>query len=78
MINACMLLASSKRLIFNEPVIARSRVNWAEFVRCQVRFHETYSMAKSQIRVRISDVILNEQSPHRSDPLKKSAMLVCS
>ena len=35
MINAGMLLASSRRKIFDGPEI-RSRVNWKEFVYCQV------------------------------------------
>ena len=32
----------------------RSRVNWGEFVRCQVRANETYSEAKHQLSVRSS------------------------
>ena len=34
----------------------RSRVNWEEFVHCQVRANETYSQAKRQFSVRNRDV----------------------
>ena len=37
----------------------RSRVNWDEFIRCQVRANETYSEAKSQISDRNRDVLMN-------------------
>ena len=37
----------------------RSRVNWEEFVRCQVRASETYSEAKRQFSDRNRAVILN-------------------
>ena len=37
----------------------RSRVNWEEFVRCQVRANETYSQAKRQFSVRNRDVHMN-------------------
>ena len=43
----------------------RSRVNWEEFVRCQVRANETYSEAKSQFNDRNRDVLMNVQSPHK-------------
>ena len=43
----------------------RSRVNWEEFVRCQVRDNETYSEAKHQFSVRNIDVLMNVQSPHK-------------
>ena len=36
-----------------------SRVNWAQFVRCQVRANETYSEAKSQFSDRNRDVLMN-------------------
>ena len=42
-----------------------SRVNWEEFVHCQVRSKETYKEAKCQFRDRIIDVLLNVQSPHK-------------
>ena len=41
----------------------RSRVNWEEFVHCQVRANETYSEAKSQFSARNRDVLMNAQSP---------------
>ena len=62
MINAGMLLASSRRLIFGGLVI--TRVNWEEFVRCQVRANETNSEAKRQFSDRNRDVLMNVQSPH--------------
>ena len=42
-----------------------SRVNWEEFVRCQVRSNETHSEAKRQFSDRNSDVLMNVQSPHK-------------
>ena len=41
----------------------RSRVNWEEFVHCQVRANETYSEAKRQFSARNRDVLMNAQSP---------------
>ena len=43
----------------------RSRVNWEEFVHCQVRANETYSEAKHQFSVRNIDVLMNVQSLHK-------------
>ena len=43
----------------------RSRVNWKEFVHCQVRANETYSEAKRQFSVRNRAVLMNVQSPHK-------------
>ena len=43
----------------------RSRVNWEEFVRYQVRANETYSEAKRQFSVRNRNVLMNVQSPHK-------------
>ena len=43
----------------------RSRVNWEEFVRCQVRANETYSEAKRQFSDRNRDVLMNVQSTHK-------------
>ena len=40
----------------------RSRVNWDEFVRYQVRANETYSEAKRQFGERNRDVLMNVQS----------------
>ena len=42
----------------------RSRVNWEEFVHCQVRANETFSEAKRQFSARNRDVLMNAQSPH--------------
>ena len=42
----------------------RCRVNWEEFVRCQLRANETYSEAKRQFSDRNRDVLLNVLSPH--------------
>ena len=72
MINAGMLLASSRRLIFGGPVI--SRVNWEEFVRYQVRANETYSEAKRQFSDRNRDVLTSVQSPHKWWSTLKSAV----
>ena len=36
----------------------RSRVNWEEFVRCQVRANETYSEAKRQFSDKNRDVLM--------------------
>ena len=41
----------------------RSRVNWEEFVRCQVRANETNSDAKRQFSDRNNGVLMNVQSP---------------
>ena len=41
-----------------------SRVNWDEFVHCQVGANETYSEAKRQFSARNRDVLVNAQSPH--------------
>ena len=43
----------------------RSRVNWEDFVRCQVRAYETYSEAKRQLSDINRDVLMNIQSPHK-------------
>ena len=43
----------------------RSRVNWEEFIRCQVRANETYSEAKRQFCARNRDVLMNAQSLHK-------------
>ena len=42
-----------------------SRVNWEEFVRCQVRANDTYSEAKRQFGDRNCDVLMNVHSPHK-------------
>ena len=43
----------------------RSRVNWEEFVQCQVRANETYSEAKIRFSDRNRDVLMNVQSPNK-------------
>ena len=50
----------------------RTRVNWEEFVRCQVRASQTYSKAKHQFSDRNRDVIMNAQSPHKGWSTLKS------
>ena len=52
----------------------RSRVNWEEFVRYQVRANETYSEAKRQFRDRNRDVLMNVQSPYKWRSTLKSAV----
>ena len=63
MINACMLLSSSRRLIVDGLVIALGLTG--KFVRCQVRANETYSEAKRQCSDRNRDVLMNVHSPHK-------------
>ena len=43
----------------------RSRVNWNEFVRYQVRANETCSEAKRELSDRNKDVLMNVQFPHK-------------
>ena len=52
----------------------RFRVNWEEFVRCQVRANETNSEAKHQFSARNRDVLMNAQSPHKWWSILKSAV----
>ena len=52
----------------------RSRVNWEEFARYQVRANETYSEAKRQFSDRNRDVLMNVQSPHKWWSTHKSAV----
>ena len=73
MMNAGMLLASSRRLIFGETRDC-TRVNCEEFVRSQVRANETYSEAKRQFSDRKRDVLMNVQSPHQWWSTLKSAV----
>ena len=51
-----------------------SRVNWEEFVRCQVRANETYSVAKRQFSDRNRDVLRNVHSPRKWWSTLKSAV----
>ena len=43
----------------------RSRVNWEEFVRCQVRSNEAYSVANHLFSVKNKEVLMNAQSPRK-------------
>ena len=52
----------------------RSRVNWEEFVHCQVKANETYSEAMRQFSDRNIDVLMNVQSPHKWWSTLKSAV----
>ena len=54
----------------------RSRVNWEEFVCCQVRVKETYSESKRQFSDRNRAVLLNVQSPHKWWSSLKSAVFI--
>ena len=56
MINADVILEKEAHLRWTHD---RSRVNWKQFVRCQVRASETNSEAKRQFSVRNMDVLLN-------------------
>ena len=76
MINAGIRLALRRRLIFGGPVIAR--VNWEEFVGCQVRANKIYSETKCQFSIRNRDVLMNAQSPHMWWFTLKSAVFVLS
>ena len=52
----------------------RSRVNWEEFVHCQVRAKETCSEAKRQFSDRNRDVLMNVQYPQKCWSTLKSAV----
>ena len=52
----------------------RSRVNWEEFVRCQVRANETYSETKRQFSKRNRDILMNAPTPHKWWSTLKSAV----
>ena len=52
----------------------RSRVNWEEFVRCQVKANETYSESKRQFSDRNRAVLMNVQSSHKWRATRKSAV----
>ena len=56
----------------------RSRFNWEEFVRCQVRANETCSEAKRQFSDRNRDVLMNVPSLHKWWSTLKSAVLSSS
>ena len=67
----CALLTSSRKLILWTRDC--SRVNWDEFVHCQVRANETYSEAKCQFSARNRDVLVNAES-HKWWSTLKSAV----
>ena len=52
----------------------RSRLNWEEFVRYQVRANKTYSEVKRQFSDGNWDVLMNVQSPHKWWSIIKSAV----
>ena len=56
----------------------RSRLNWEEFIRFQVRANETYSEAKRQFSDKNKDVLMNVQSPHKWWSTLKSAVFCSS
>ena len=55
-----------------------SGVNWEEFVRCQVKANETYSVAKRQFSARNRDVLMNAQCLHKWWSTLKSAVFCLS
>ena len=55
-----------------------SRVNWEEFIRCQVTSIETYSEGKRQFSDRNRAVLMNVQSPHKWWSTLKSAVFSTS
>ena len=68
LISRLSILSPSRGLNFSAWTHGRSRVNWKEFVRCQMRAEEIYSEAKCQFqkrscqfRVRNRDVFMNGQ-----------------
>ena len=67
----CIGLKQEAHLRFTR---GRSRVNWEEFVRCQVRANVTYSETKLLFSVRNRDVISKAQSPHTWWSTLKSAV----
>ena len=52
----------------------RSRVNWEEFVRYQMRADETYLEARRQFSDRNRYVLMNVESPHKWWSTLKSAV----
>ena len=56
----------------------RSRVNWDEFVHCQVRANETYSEAKRQFSARNRVVLMNAQPLISGDSLLSLMCSACS
>ena len=62
--NQCRHAFSLKQEAHLRRTRDRSRVNWEEFVHCQVRANETYSEAKRQFSDINRDVLMNVQFPH--------------
>ena len=53
----------------------RSRVNWEEFVSCQVGANEANSEATRQFSDRNRDILMNFHSPHKWWSTLKSAVI---
>ena len=60
--------------LFDEQCRHAFRVNWEEFVHCQMRGNETYSEAKSDFSARNRDALMNVISPHKWWSTLKSAV----
>ena len=74
MINACRHAFCLKQEAHIRWTHDRSRVDWKEFVTCQVRANETYSEAKCQFSDRNIYVLMNVQFPHKWWPTFKSVV----
>ena len=61
----CRLAFGHKQEVHLRLTRYRSRVNWEEFVRYQVRASETYSEAKCQFSDRNRDVLMNVQAHNK-------------
>ena len=72
--NQCRHAFSLKQVAHLRWTHDRSRVNWDEFVHCQVRANETYSEAKRQFSARNRDVLMNALSPHKWWSILKSVV----
>ena len=64
-VDQCCLAFGLKQGAYHRWARDRSRFNWEESVRCQVRANETYSEAKHQFSDRNRDVLMNVQSYHK-------------
>ena len=74
MINACRHAFGLKQDVHLRWTSDRSRVNREEFVLCQVRANETYSVAKRRFSDRNWDVLMNVHSHHKWWSTLKSAV----
>ena len=70
----CRLAFGLKQEAHHRWTRDRSRVNWDQLVRCQVRANETYSEANRQFSDRNRAVLMNVQSPHQWWSTLKSAV----